>query len=156
MMIPIMSFWPCIYEKIIAQKKLIEYRRTFPKDCDYAYMYVSKPVKAICAIIYFGKKHALEDWKTEYASNIEVTKRILDYSQNYRYGAEIIGIQKIQPITLKELRDNVTNFVAPQSYVLLENNELLSNYVKSNTIIIDDKIINNLNDIFPEHICKKV
>lgn len=61
-----MSFWPSVYKRILNQKKLLEYRRDFPKDCDYAYMYVSSPVKAICAIIYFGKKYSIEEWKNEY------------------------------------------------------------------------------------------
>lgn len=52
-MIPVMSFWPSVYSKIEGQVKLIEYRRVFPKNCEYAYMYISKPVKAISAIIYF-------------------------------------------------------------------------------------------------------
>lgn len=154
-MIPVMSFWPSIYDRILDQEKLIEYRRTFPKDCTHAYMYISKPVKAICAIIYFGKKHSLSDWAEEYASNEIISKRIADYSHNYKYGMEIIGVQKIKPITLEDLRINVPNFVAPQSYVLLENNTTLANYINSNITFIGEKIVNDLTNIFPEHICKK-
>lgn len=154
-MIPIMSFWPRIYDRILNQKKLIEYRRTFPKDCTHAYMYISKPVKAICAIIYFGKKYTLSDWATEYASDEIVRKRIADYSSKYRYGMEIISIQKIKPITLEDLRINIPNFVAPQSYVLLENNEPLATYINNNLEFIEEKIVNDLSNIFPEHICKK-
>lgn len=154
-MIPVMSFWPRIYNRILNQEKLIEYRRTFPKNCTHAYMYISKPVKAICAIVYFGKKHTLSDWAVEYASDEIVSKRIADYSPNYRYGMEIISVQKIKPITLEDLRINVPNFVAPQSYVLLENNEALATYINNNLEFIEEKIVNDLSNIFPEHICKK-
>ncbi|MCC0647269.1 hypothetical protein [Clostridioides sp. ZZV15-6598] len=154
-MIPVMSFWPNIYYKIISQTKLVEYRRCFPKKCTYAYMYISKPVKAICGIIYFSNKHSLSDWKEEYSSNPEILSRIHDYSKQYRYGMEIEGIQLIIPITLDMLRTNVNNFVAPQSYLLLENNVELSEYIKNNTFFIGERINNNLNNIFPDHICRR-
>lgn len=156
-MTPVMSFWPKIYDKITSQKKLIEYRRTFPKDCTMAYMYISKPVKAICAIIYFGEIHSLDHWKQEYQDYPDVQLRIKDSleNENYRYGAEISAIQKIRPITLNELRENITNFTAPQSYLLLENNNELKNYIERNTSYVGELIINDLSSIYPEHVCKR-
>lgn len=150
-----MSFWPSIYDKIQNQIKLIEYRRTFPNDCKYAYMYITKPVKAIGGIVYFGKKHNLYDWKKQYSNNTIISDRINSYIQSYRYGMEIIGFQKIKPITLDELRKNVEGFTAPQSYLLLENNKKLSDYVKNNTVKLGSFIENDLSNIFPEHICKR-
>lgn len=150
-----MSFWPSIYDKIKNQIKLIEYRRTFPNDCKYAYMYITKPVKAIGGIVYFGKKHDLDDWKKQYSNNTIISDRINSYIQSYRYGMEIIGFQKINPITLDELRKNVEGFTAPQSYLLLENNKKLSDYVKNNTVKLGSFIENDLSNIFPEHICKR-
>ena len=154
-MTPLMSFWPSIYEKIKCQEKIIEYRRRFPVECTAAYMYISKPTKAICGIIYFGKIHAISDWQEEYKDNIEITRRITDFDKSYGYGAEIIGFQEISPITLSELRKNVPNFVAPQSYLLLENNRVLKDYVESNTILIGERIENDMSNIFPDHICKR-
>lgn len=153
-MTPLMSFWPEIYDKIFDQIKLIEYRRTFPKDCTHAYMYISSPVKAVCGIVYFGKIHSLADWKTQYSHELDIIKRIDDYS-SYRYGAEIIGFQKIKPIALADLRNNVPRFVTPQSYCLLENNNELNDYIKKNTVLVGDKIENTLTGIYPEHICKQ-
>ena len=153
-MTPLMSFWPEIYDKIFGQIKLIEYRRNFPKDCTYAYMYVSKPVKAICGIIYFGKIYNLSDWQSQYSENPDILKRINDYS-SYRYGAEILGFQKIEPISLENLRTNVEGFTAPQSYLLLENNKPLSDYISKTVVFVGTEIKNDLTDIFPEHICKR-
>lgn len=154
---PVMSFWPKIYDKIISQTKLIEYRRIFPKDCTMAYMYISKPVKAICAIIHFGKIHSLYDWQQEFIEYPEVQLRIKESleNENYRYGAEISTIQKIKPISLVELHKNIPNFVAPQSYLLLENNHELKKYIEEHTLYIEPPIKNNLVSIFPEHICKR-
>ena len=132
----LMSFWPEIYNKISNQIKIIEYRRRFPKNCSYAFMYVSKPIKAICGIIYFGKQHNLNDWKIEYLNNSDIIERIIPYIEKYNYGTEILGFQKIKPISLDELRENVPNFVAPQSYILLENNSILKKYIYDNIIYI--------------------
>lgn len=147
-----MSFWPSIYNKIVNQIKLVEYRRCFPKDCINAYMYISKPVKAICGIVYFGKKHNLLDWQERYISDVEISTRINDYIDNYRYGMEIIAFQKIQPITLNELRENIEGFVAPQSYLLLENNKNLAEYLEKNTVLIGDRKENDFTNAYPEHI----
>lgn len=156
-MAPVMSFWPKIYDKIVDQIKLVEYRRIFPKDCKMAYMYISKPVKAICAIIYFGKIHSLYDWQQEFIDYPEIQLRIKRSlkKENYRYGAEISAIQKIKPISLEELRNSVPNFVAPQSYLLLENNYELKKYIERNTLCTGQLIKNDLMSIFPEHICKR-
>lgn len=150
-----MSFWPSIFQKIKSQKKIIEYRRRFPSNCTVAYMYISKPIKAICGIIYFGNIHSISDWKEEYKENIEVTNRIAEFDTSYCYGAEIAGIQEISPITLNDLRKNVPNFVAPQSYLLIENNKILKDYIDANTVFIGDRIQNDSANIFPEHICKR-
>lgn len=142
-----------MYERITNQEKLLEYRRVFPKDCKYAYMYVSSPIKAICGIIFFGKKYSIEDWKNEYREDKELLKRISSYSDSYKFAMEIRSIQLIEPITLSELRTNVSNFVAPQSYILLENNKELAKYINSNVRKKGNKITNNLDHILPQHIC---
>lgn len=154
-MTPVMSFWPSIYEKIDNQIKLIEYRRTFPKDCRFAYMYISKPVKAICGIIYFGEKHSLADWKVQYSCNPEISARIDRYIESYRFGMEVAAFQKIKPITLQSLRENVSGFVAPQSYLLLENNPVLAQYIERNIVFIGERKENCFIDAYPEHICKR-
>lgn len=151
--VPVMSFWPSVYNRICDQTKLLEYRRRFPKNCEYAYMYVSSPVKAICGIVYFGKKYDLEEWKKEYAYDSEIIKRIDKYLDNYKYAYEIKAIQKIKPITLKSLRENNDGFVAPQSYLLLNNFPELAKYIKSQEEFIDEVITNDLVDLLPNNIC---
>lgn len=155
-MTPLMSFWPSVYKSIASQKKMIDYRRVFPKNCKFAYMYVSKPVKAICGIVYFGKKYKLSDWKDEYHEEQKTISRIEKYLEKYRYGMEIVGFQEIEPITLNDLRNNVLGFVAPQSYHLLENNELLKKYIENNIKFVGSKIENSFLNAYPEVISKEV
>ena len=154
-MTPLMSFWPQIYNLISRQVKLIEYRRNFPKDCKFAYMYVSKPVKAVCGIIYFGEKYLLSDLRKEYANDLIISSRIDEFSKKSRYAVEIKSFQKIQPISLNDLRENVLGFVAPQSYCLLDNNIDLAKYLKEKTTFVGEKIENDFSDAYPEHICKR-
>lgn len=150
-----MSFWPSIYAQIEGQIKLIEYRRNFPDNCSFAYMYITKPVKSISGIVYFGKKHLIADWREEYKNDSEVMARIDTFNTSPRYGMEISGFQKTLPISLDDLRKNVPNFTPPQSYVLLENNKTLSDFIENNLVTIGEKINNDLSNIFPEHVCKR-
>lgn len=154
--IPLMSFWPKIFEQIIVQRKLIEYRRNFPKNCDYAYMYISKPKKSICGIIYFNNKHSLKYWESKYKNDDLVSKRIAKCSENYRYAVEIKAIQRIKPISLEQLQSSFPDFRAPQSYILLNNFPDIQAFIEANTILVGDKIINTLDKIYPEHICKEL
>ena len=154
-MTPILSFWPSVYDKILKQEKILEYRRRFPKNCTYAYMYITKPVKAIVAIIYFKRMHSLIDWLEIYTEDHITTTRIKKFLQKYQYAMEIESIQKIQPITLDMLRNNIPNFTAPQSYILLENNISLKYYIEKNTIPVGNRIYNKHYNIYPNHICKE-
>ena len=126
----VMSFWPSVYERIRSGEKTIEFRRVFPKENSFAYMYVTKPIKAIKGIIYFGEKHTLSELKVIYKNNPDMLVQIENNLDNYRFGVDIIGFKEIEPITLEELRKNIPGFVAPQSYLLLENNPLLAQYVE--------------------------
>lgn len=118
-------------------------------------MYVSRPVQAVCGIIYFGDIHSLLDWKNMYIDNDIILRRINKYIDKYRFGTEIIAIQKIKPLSLKKLRDNLINFQPPQSYYILENNIPLKNFLENNLFYLEEKLINIVTNIFPEHICKE-
>lgn len=72
-----------------------------------------------------------------------------------RYAMEIGAYQEIEPVTLEELRENVEGFIAPQSYLLLENNIELLKFIQRKTVKFGKLIENDLINIFPEHICKR-
>lgn len=125
-----MSFWPSVYERIKKGEKTIEFRRVFPKENNFAYMYVTKPVKAIKGIIYFGAKHTLSELKVLYRDNSDILAQIEKNPDTYQFGVDIIDFKEIEEIALEELRKNVPTFVAPQSYILLENHPILADYIK--------------------------
>ena len=126
----LMSFWPSVYERIKKGEKTIEFRRVFPKENRFAYMYVTKPIKAIKGIIYFGEKHTISELKVIYKNNPNMLAQVENNLDSYRFGVDIIGFKEIEAITLEELRRNVPDFVAPQSYLFLETNPLLADFIK--------------------------
>lgn len=146
-MIPLMSFWPSVYNRIITKQKVYEFRRRFPRDCQKVYMYISKPVKAICGIVELENMMSLEMLKSKYENNLDVIKKLDDYYEQYRFVMEIKSIQKIRPIKLNEIREQVPSFVVPQSYLYLDNNPELQEYIFSHTEYMGDKIINDFTDI---------
>lgn len=150
--IPLMSFWPKVFERILSGEKLLEYRRVFPKNCKCAFVYVSSPVKAICGIIYFDEVYHLDDLIGKFDKKTD--NRINNYLDKYHYAGTIKAIQKIQPITLNELRNGVTNFTAPQSYLYLDNYSELKKYIYNNIVLDGDVIINNLEKLFPDKLCR--
>ena len=53
----LLSFKPNVYKKIYEGVKIFEHRRNFPNEPIMAYMYVSKPVRAITGIAYLSNRH---------------------------------------------------------------------------------------------------
>lgn len=149
---PLMSFWPQVFNRIINGDKLLEYRRVFPKNCEYCFMYISSPVKAICGIIYFDKVIRLDEQIGLY--DIDTDNRIYNYLHRYRYAGTIKAVQKIKPITLEQLKKGVPDFTAPQSYLYIDNKPKLKEFICKNLIYDGDLITNNLNDLLPNHLCK--
>lgn len=139
-MAPIMSFWPSVYNRIKSKNKFFEYRRSFPKDCTFAYMYVSKPIKSIRGLVHFGNKYTLDEMKDIFSNNKMMLEQINSSPTTYKYALEIVGFQEIQPITLQELRENIPNFRPPQSYLILENNLPLKYYIEDNIRLTGNKI----------------
>ena len=81
-----------VFEKIILGEKIYEYRRVFPCEPVKAYIYVSRPIQAICGIIYFGNRNSLEDWSINHSNNQEVVKIINEYRKSYKF---VMKVQKI-------------------------------------------------------------
>ena len=59
----LLSFKPSVYDKIYAGIKIFEHRRNFPNEPIMAYMYVSKPVRAITGIVMLDNRHKLSYWE---------------------------------------------------------------------------------------------
>lgn len=85
----LLSFKPSVYDKIYAGIKIFEHRRNFPNEPIMAYMYVSKPVRAITGIVMLDNRHKLSDWENDFNTDSDAVARIQEYQKFYRYAMEI-------------------------------------------------------------------
>ena len=142
----LMSFWPSVYDRIVAQTKLIEFRRRYSDEETLVYMYTTSPCMEIKGIIELGKR-------------IDMTKVPVDsafYSQalhdgykpdQYLYGMPIKSVQVTNSLKLADIRLHIPKFIAPQSYYILDNNTDLMHLIESKIQPISERTYNSI--IFP-------
>lgn len=149
----LLSFKPKVYEKILNGEKIFEHRRHFPDEPILAYMYVSKPIRAIKGIVYLNNRHILTDWEYEYSYDSAALKRIKEYKKSYQYAMEIIEFQETSEISLYDLKRDNVSFVVPQSYIYLDNRPELLKYIQSHLNINGKNIKHDFSNILSTQIC---
>lgn len=131
----LMSLREEYYEVMLSGKKKYEYRTRYLKDVSDAYIYISKTKKSIVAKIRFAKPIignaldiaclALENEKGSFDD-------IKEYLHNdIGYAMEVLSITPIKEVTLKELQEKFPDFVAPQSYYILDKKPELLEFLES-------------------------
>lgn len=135
----LMSLREDVYKKVFSGEKIYEHRKVFPDEPVKAYIYVSKPMKSICGIMYLSNKTALLDWREQYKDDKEAVKRIDAYLPQHRFGMEINRFENTNAIPLEQLRSDLSKFVVPQMYYFIEDSELLA-YLEKN-IVPDGKVV---------------
>ena len=130
----LLSFKPNIYDKIYDGIKIFEHRRNFPNEPIMAYMYISKPVRAITGIVILNNRHNLSDWEKEFDYDEMALKRIAEYKKLYRYAMEISQFQETNSISLDDLKKDIEGFVAPQSYIYLDTKPILLKYIEDRIV----------------------
>ena len=149
----LLSFKPSVYEKIYAGIKIFEHRRNFPDEPVKAYMYVSKPVRAITGIVILKNRHKLTEWEREFSEDQNAIDRIRQYMSSYRYAMEIAEFQETSSISLDDLKRDIPGFAAPQSYYYLDNNLVLKDYIKERITVKGINIKHDFSSIKSEDVC---
>lgn len=149
----LLSFKPDIYQKIYDGIKIFEHRRNFPDESIVAYMYVSKPIRAIKGIVYLNNRHTLTDWENEFSDDPAAIKRIKEYEESYRYVMEISEFQETTQISLDEIKKEFPDFVVPQSYIYLDKNPELLKYIENHLKLLTKNIKHDFSQITSEQIC---
>lgn len=149
----LLSFKPSVYKNIYAGVKIFEHRRNFPNEPIMAYMYVSKPVRAITGIVYLNNRHALIDWEQEFECDSEALQRIADYRKSYRYAMEIAEFQETNTISLDDLKRDLPRFVVPQSYIYLDNNPELLKYIEDRIVELGINVKHDFSVITSDQVC---
>jgi predicted transcriptional regulator len=149
----LLSFKPNVYKKIYEGVKIFEHRRNFPNEPIMAYMYVSKPVRAITGIVYLSNRHELIDWERQFSYDSQAIQRIEEYKKSYRYAMEIVEFQETNKISLDDLKRDLPNFVVPQSYIYLDNNTELLKYIDEKIVELGKNIKHDFSIITSNQIC---
>ena len=149
----LLSFKPSVYDKIYAGIKIFEHRRNFPNEPIMAYMYVSKPVRAITGIVMLDNRHKLSDWENDFNADSDAVARIQEYQKFYRYAMEITEFQETNSISLDDLKKDIDGFVVPQSYIYLDNNPRLLKYIEERIIRNGLEIKHDFSNITSDQIC---
>ena len=153
MRIMLLSFKPSIYKKIYDGIKIFEHRRNFPDEPIKAYMYVSKPVRAVKGVLYLENRHTIADWENEYGSDEAALERIKKYEQSYRYAMEISEFQETTEISLDDLKKDIPSFVVPQSYIYLDTNTELLEYIEKRLEFKEKNIKHSFSNVKSGDIC---
>lgn len=151
----LLSFKPEWFNKIKDGIKIFEYRRNFPDEEIFAYMYVSSPMKKIVGKIHLGRKIDIKIWLEKYKDDSDVCDRILDFLTRHSYAMPIISFQMTKEIELDTLRKFNPDFVCPQMYYYLERYPDLFEFIKNNAIDIGELHENSFENISKEEICRK-
>ena len=131
----LMSLREEYYEAMLSGKKKYEYRTRYLKDVSDAYIYISKTKKSIVAKIRFAKPiigNALDIAKLAEENEKGSFDDIKEYLHNdIGYAMEVLSITPIKEVTLKELQEKFPDFVAPQSYYILDKKPELLEFLES-------------------------
>ena len=121
------------YLEIKSGKNIYEYRTRYQKKQTTAFVYVSRTIKKIMAIIEFetpiiGTDKEISELSEKikpgsYAGMMEYLKK------GTGYAIPVLKMIEIEPVSLSELKNEFADFVVPQSYYLLNNKEKLLYYL---------------------------
>ncbi len=134
----LMSLQEKHYNEIKSGRKRYEFRKRYCKSQTTAFIYVSKKIKAIKAIITFGEPIY---GTSEEISEISEKSNPNSYSSMMEYlnkgngvALPIIEMYEIKEVPLEELREKFEGFTAPQSYYKLNKKPELLQFLLAQEI----------------------
>lgn len=151
----LLSFKPFWAEKIMTGEKIYEYRKRFGNEPVMAYMYVSKPIKAIQGIVLLDSKIYLDDWESKYKDSTDIIARIQETKKNNTVAMPITKVIPTNSIQLNDIQKRFPRFFAPQMYYILDNNPDLLKYIEEKIEYLPGELDNTdmLSDT--DRICEK-
>lgn len=133
----VLSLKDIYLEKMLDGRKKYEYRRRFVNRPVTAFIYLVSPVKSIAGIVKFGQPivespHEIARIRESEEPNMGAYDGMLKYLGGLEkgYAVPILSVEKIDPVSLDELR-NRFKFVAPQSYMIINDKPELLTFLQS-------------------------
>lgn len=127
------------YNEIMLGNKKYEYRKIYKKEPTKAFIYVSKTIKKIKAIIEFDTP--IIDVKEKISQLAEneckgTYQAMMTYfTKDIGYAIPIKSIMEIEEVSLFDIKKNFPNFVPPQSYYSLNQKQDLLEFLKGRKIL---------------------
>lgn len=130
------------FQRMITGEKKYEYRFSFPKSKVRALIYAPRKVKAIVGCVDFGfpiEGTPEEISKLYFESGDGDYQVMLDYIGNRKkaYAMKVDNVLKFDnPLSYAEIKKHFTNFCAPQSYIILNKNRELMQFICSKVFVV--------------------
>lgn len=122
------------FNRLVSGEKTYEFRRKFVKTESTVFIYVTNPVGKICGKAEFDKPiiAPIEEIAKIAESQLEgAGQRTIEYMKNQEIGfaMPIKKFVQVKPISLQEIKKSFPEFVAPQSYIILNKKSELLDYL---------------------------
>lgn len=135
-----LSFNPKYFKPLLYGLKKYEYRKRFCDNETKAYLYLSQKEKRVIGIVEFGKPLKLEKVIKELDKDSDVFKRVDEYLK--KGNKKAVPIKSLQlfkkSVSLDEIRQEISNFMPPQMYYVLDNNQKLKQLMHKQEV---DKVL---------------
>lgn len=131
-----LSFRPEYFKPLLYGIKKYEYRKRFCNDETLAYLYLSGKSRQVIGVLELGKSIRLDKTRDSYLDYPDTLARVNSYIANGDINA--IPIKSLtlfkSPISLREIRKSIPDFMPPQMYLILDNHPRLKELLKSQSL----------------------
>lgn len=152
-----LSFRPEYFKPLLYGLKKYEYRKRFCDEETRAYLYLSGKARQVIGIMELGRPIRLDLTRDNYLNYPETLKRVDEYISSKDINAVPIKSLTLfdNPISLDEIRKEITNFMPPQMYFVLENHPKLKSILERQSL--NKKIFSHEhNDIYYDNLAMSV
>ena len=152
-----LSFRPEFFKPLLYGLKKYEYRKRFCNEETRAYLYLSGKSRQVIGVMELGKPIRLDLTRENYLNYPETLKRVDKYILNKDINAVPIKSLALfdKPIDLDDIRKEISNFMPPQMYFVLDNHPKLKLLLERQSL--NEKLfIHNHNEIYYDNLAMSV
>ena len=152
-----LSFRPEYFGPLLYGIKKYEYRKRFCDEETIAYLYLSGKSRQVVGIMELGKPIRLDDTRDNYLEYPDTLKRVDEYIKSKDINA--IPIKSLalfkKPLTLEDIRKEISDFMPPQMYFVLDNHLRLKQLLEQQEVC-EKLFYHEHNCIYYDNLAKSV
>lgn len=152
-----LSFRPEYFGPLLYGIKKYEYRKRFCDEETKAYLYLSGKAKQVIGIMELGKPIRLDITRDDYLNYPSTLKRVDEYIASkdiYAIPIKSLALFK-NPLSLEDIRNEITNFMPPQMYFVLDNHLKLKQFLEQQKVC-NKLFYHNHDCIYYDNLAKSV